>query len=167
MTNRRHQPTRKLIVDPLPQSVLHQMVADLPGPEDETDAARTARFAAQLAEVLSFDPRNSAEAMLATQCVMLRLLAEHDHRDARDSNPTQAKKLRRSAKNFEKLVADMMQALARFQVLPPGTPDPAIFVAAGLAEFIIPEPAQDPEDDDEEAFSAVIVPLHPAPETLQ
>ena len=82
--------TRNLIVDPLPKSVLHQLVANLPGPKHETDAARAARFEAQLAEVLSFNPRNSAEAMLATHCIMLRLVGEDAHRDAGRFNPNQA-----------------------------------------------------------------------------
>ena len=157
-----------LIVDPLPKSVLHQLVADLPGPKDETDAARTARFEAQLAEVLSYNPRNAAEAMLATHCILLRLVAEDAHADANrlETASAKAKQHQRSSKQFDKLLANMRRTLADFQSRPLGTPDPAIFAALGLTAFLIPDPARS-LDDTEEAFSAVIVPLHPAPTTLQ
>ncbi len=166
-TARRPKPPRKLIVDPLPQSVLHQFVADLPGPKHETDAERAARFDAQLAEVLSYNPRDSADAMLAAQCIMLRLLSEDCQRDARRSNPDpgKAKKALRTAKQFDKLLTDMEQTLARRQALPAATMDPATFVSLGLEQFLIPDP-EDPNEV-EEAFSAIIVPLHPAPKLLQ
>jgi hypothetical protein len=164
---------RKLIVDPLPQSVLHQMVSDLPGPKDETPAEQAARFKVQLAEVLSYNPRNTADAMIATQCILLRLMAEDSHRDAArpNLNPAMAKKFLRGAKQADKLLADMRQALAHRQALPQGKLDPVLFASLGLDLFLIPDPddhaPDDKADDAEEAFSAIIVPLHPAPKMLQ
>jgi hypothetical protein len=154
----------KPVVNLLPQSVLHQLVADLPGPRDETDAARAARFDAQLAEVLSYNPRDVGEAMLATHCIMLRLVADDARRDAsRATVPAEAKQHLRSAKQLDKQVASNKRLLADFQSRPLRTPDPAILAAIGLKEFLIPDPAGDAE----EAHSAIIVPLHPAPKTLQ
>jgi hypothetical protein len=166
-TTRRPRSTRKLIVDPLPQSVLHSLVADLPGPKDETEAERSARFQAQLAEVLGYAPRDSADAMLATQCVLLRLLAEDAHRDASRPilEPAVAKKRLRGAKQMDRLFAEMKQTLAHRQAQTRGKMDPAMFVAFGLEQFLVPDP-DDPEQA-EEAFSAIIVPLHPAPKMLQ
>jgi hypothetical protein len=164
-----HAPsTRKLIVDPLPKTVLHQLVADLPGPKDETDAARAARFEAQLAEVLSYNPRNAAEAMLATHCILMRLVADDARGDANGARavPAKAKQHQRSAGQFDKLLANMQRTLADFQARPLEPPDPALFAALGLERYLIPAPARK-LDDAEQAFSAVIVPLHPAPKTLQ
>lgn len=169
---RRPEQPRKMIVDPLPRSVLHSFVADIPGPKDETEAARAARFDEQLAEVLSFNPRDSAEAMLATQCVLLRLLAKDTHRDATRPGltPGVVRKILRDAKEFEKLIVDMRKTLVQRQAQPLGRMDPALCVSLGLGEFLIPDP-NDPGSDDpggeEEAFSAVIVPLHAAPKMLQ
>jgi hypothetical protein len=166
-TPRRPRSTRKLIVDPLPQSVLHSLVADLPGPKDETETERSARFEAQLAEVLGYAPRDSADAMLATQCVLLRLLAEDGHRDASRPvlAPAMAKKLRRGAKQMDRLLAEMKQTLALRQAQTRSKMDPAMFVSLGLEQFLIPDP--DDPDQVEEAVSAIIVPLHPAPKMLQ
>jgi hypothetical protein len=164
--SRRPKPVRKLIVDPLPQSVLHQLVADLPGPKHETDAERAARFETQLAELLRYKPRDAADAMIAAHCLMLRLLAEDCHRDADNARhqPAKAKKLQRTAKQFDQLLANMEQTLARRQAEPPPKLDPAMYASFGLEQFLIPDP-----DDaiEEEAFSAIIVPLHPAPKLLQ
>lgn len=158
-----HEPT----VDPLPTSVLHQLVADLPGPRDETDAGRAARFEAQLAEMLSYRPRNVAEAMLATHCILLRLVAEDALRDASRaaSVPAMAKRHQRSAKQFYKLLANMQRMLTDFQSRPLGPVDPAVFAASGHEE--VPVSGRSPVADAEEAFSAIIVPLHPAPKMLQ
>lgn len=129
--------------------------------------AAATRFDAQLAEVLSYHPRDSADAMLATQCVLLRLLAEDCHRDANrpDPDPAKVKKLLRTAKQFDQLLAGMMQTLTRRQEQPIARMDPATFVSLGLEQFLIPDP-EDPNEV-EEAFSAIIVPLHPAPKLLQ
>jgi hypothetical protein len=177
--DRQPKSPRKMIVDPLPRSVLHAFVADIPGPKGETEAARAARFEAQLAEVLSFNPRDSAEAMLATQCVLLRLVAKDTHRDAARPGLTPAivKKIQRNAKEFEKLILGMKQTLADRQAQPLGRMDPALCVSLGLGAFLIPDPDQSgpdasdspdaPDNDEEEAFSAIIVPLHAAPKMLQ
>jgi hypothetical protein len=158
---------RKLIVDPLPRPVLHSFVSGLPGPKDESEAERAVRFEAQLAEVLSYKPRNSAEAMMATHCIMLRLLAEDTHRDAaRPSlSPAAEKKNLRIAKQFDKLVGDWQKVLQRRQAEPPGEMDAALCQSLGLGEFLIPDPADTFQD--ERAVSAIIVPLHPAPKMLQ
>jgi hypothetical protein len=163
----RRKSARKLIVDPLPRSVLHSFVADLPGPKDETESERAVRFEAQLAEVLGYNPRDSSDAMIATHCVLLRLLAEDSHRDARRPglDPAQVKQLLRGAKQLDKLLAEMKRTLARRQAQTPGKMDPAMFVALGLEQFLVPVP--DDPDEPEEAFSAIIVPLHPAPKLLQ
>jgi hypothetical protein len=157
-----------LIANRLPQSVLHQLVADLPGPKHETDAARTARFETQLAEVLSYNPRNAAEAMLATHCILLRLVADDARADASRPETTfaEAKQHQRSGRQFDKLLANMRRMLADFKSRPLGTPDPALFAALGLKPLPVPGLARN-LDDAEEAFSAVIVPLHQAPRTLQ
>jgi hypothetical protein len=156
------------VVHPLPQSVLHQLVADLPGPNDETEASRAARFEAQLAEVLSYRPRNAAEAMLATHCILFRLVADDARADASRtcSVPAKAQQHLRSAKQFDKLISKLQRTLADFQARPLGTPDPAISAAFGLRPSLFPDPERN-IDDAEEAFSAIIVPLHPAPRTLQ
>ncbi|HEX3991556.1 MAG TPA: hypothetical protein VHX39_10340 [Acetobacteraceae bacterium] len=161
-------PARRLVVDPLPNSVLHKLVADLPGPRNETEAARAARFEAQLAEVLSYNPRNPAEAMLATHCIMLRLVADDARRDASHArgHPEMARQHQRSAKQCDQRVAANRRMLADFQSRPLRSLDPATFAALGLTDFLIPDPTQS-TDDAEEAFSAIIVPLHPAPNTLQ
>lgn len=164
---RRPKATRKLIVDPLPQAVLHSLVGDLPGPKHETDTERAARFKVQLAEVLSYKPRDSAEAMIAAHCVMLRLLAEDAHRDAARPHPdaATAKKFLRAAKQMDKLLTDMKRTLARRQTQTLGKIDPAMAISLGLEQFLIPDP--DDPDQVEEAVSAIIVPLHPAPKMLQ
>jgi hypothetical protein len=160
---RRPRPNRNLIVDPLPTALLHSIVANLPGPKNETESQRNVRFEAQLAEVLNYNPRNSADAMLATHCIMMRLLAEDARQDAAQAEPARAKKCLRSAREFDKLLIEMRQTLARRQARPLPKMDPATFVALRLEQFLIP----DPEDTEEEAFSAIIVPLHPAPKMLQ
>jgi hypothetical protein len=156
------------LVDPLPKSVLHQLVADLPGPKDETETARAARFEAQLAEVLSYRPRNAAEAMLATHCILFRLVADDARADASRtcSIPAEAHQHLRSARQFDRLIAKSQRTLADFQARPSGIPDPVMSAALGLSPVLAPDPGRS-IDDAEEAFSAIIVPLHPAPKTLQ
>jgi len=159
--------TRKMIVDPLPRSILHSLVSDIPGPRDETGEERAARFDRQMAEVMHYRPRNSAEAMMATHCIMMRLLAEDSRRDAArpDLSPRLAKQNQRLAKQFDKQIAELEQLLARQQARPLGKMDPALFVSMGMGQFLIPDP-DDPAQIDQ-AASAVIVPLHPAPKMLQ
>ncbi len=159
---RRHP---KLVVDPAPGSVLHSIVSNLPGPKNETEAQRAARFKLQLAQVLSFDPRDSADAMLAAHCVLLRLVAEDTHRDAARPGlaPATAKKFLRNARAFDRLTEEAKQMLAKRQSRPPGKMDVGMVRAPGFEEVLVP----DPDDAAEEAFSAIIVPLHPAPKMLQ
>ncbi len=164
---RRPKTDRELIVDPLPQKILHSMVSDLPGPSGETETQRAARFQTQLAEVLSYKPRNSAEAMLATHCVMLRLLAGDSRCATARSNPGAAiaKKLLRDSKRMHKLLDDMEKTLTHRQSESLGRMDVALAASLGLGEFLILNP--DDPDRPEEAFSATIIPLHPAPKMLQ
>ena len=160
--------SRRSIADPLPQSVLTQLVADLPGPKGETDSARAARFEDQLREVLSYNPRNAAEAMLAAQCVLLPLLGEHARSDAGRpaGDPALAKQSLRHARQFDKSLADMKRRLQHLQTRPLGPLDPAWFAQAGLGQRRIADPGTD-QTDAEETFSNVIVPLYPAPKMLQ
>ncbi len=160
--------TDRLLVDPLSKSVLHHFVAELPGPKNETDAARAARFEAQLAEMLSYNPRNAAEAMLASHCILFRLVADAARRDAirAGTTPAEAKRHQRSARQFDKLVTENQQLLADFQARPLGVRAPAIVASPGPNNALTPDPAP-VANDAEEAFSAVIVPLHPAPKMLQ
>src|SRR5579864_4079644 len=160
-------PARNLVVDPLPEKILHTMVADIPGPRNETEAERAARFDAQLAEVLSHKPRDAFEVMLVTQAIMMRLVAEDAHRDAvrQGRGSDMAKKFLRQAKQLDKQTAETVRLLEEFQSRARPKLDPAIFAAAGLGEFLIPDP-DDPAQP-EEAVSGVIVPLHPAPKMLQ
>ena len=159
--------TRKMIVDPLPQSVLRSMVSDIPGPKGETEAARVVRYELQMAEVLSFRPRNAAEVMMAVQCVVMRIMHEDSLRDAArtDLDPRLVKESARHARDFASLAKEMAETLAEFQSDPLGEPDPATFVALGLEHMLIPDP--DDPDFAEEPVSATIVPLHPAPKMLQ
>ena len=164
---RRRKSSRKLIVDPLPQSILHSFVNDMPGPKGETDAERAARFDRQLAELLSYHPRDAADAMIATHCMMLRMLGEDSRRDAErtDVVPAMRSKFLSQAKEFDQLEAEMKRTLKRRQAVKLNKMDPALFRSLGLEQSLIPDP-DDPEQA-EEAFSAVIVPLHPAPKMLQ
>jgi hypothetical protein len=152
---------RKRIVDPLPRAVLHSLVLDLPGPKGETELQRAVRFETQLTELHSHDPRNAAEAMIAAQCILLRLLTEDFYRDANCPNldPISEKKLRHGAKQMDKLLADMKTSLARLQARPAG--GPAMFLSLCLTD--VPITDLDDPDPAEQAFSAIIVPLHPAP----
>ena len=151
-------------VDPLPRSVLHSLISDIPGPKNETEAERVVRFDAQLGEVLGYGPRNSAEAMLAIHCILLKLLAKDTLRDANEPGlSTEAvKKYLRTAKQFDRMVANWEATLARRQTQALGEIDAGVFEAPGLTEFLNPCP-----DGAEDAVSAVIVPLHPAPKMLQ
>jgi hypothetical protein len=170
-TRRPAKSLRKMIIDPLPKSVLHHFVNEIPGPKDETETERAARFEVQLAEVLSFHPRDAAEAMMATKCVLLRLVAEDCHRDAVRPGVAAAvaKKFLRNAKQFDQLIKEARQTLERYQSQPPVKIDPAFGVALGLALGVEPFLVPDPDDPDqaEEPVSAIIVPLHPAPKMLQ
>jgi len=166
--NRRHpKATQKLVGDPLPESILHSLVSDLPGPNGETEPERLARFKLQLAQVLAYNPRNAAEAMLATHCILMRMMAEESQRDGvrHSHSPAMVKKFLQSAKQFERLVDEMERTIGRRQTRELTTFDRAVFEGLGIGQLLPPEP-EDP-DQPEEAFSAIIVPLHPAPKMLQ
>jgi hypothetical protein len=165
--SRKPIPTRKLVVDPLPRAVLHSLVSGIPGPGNETEADGTARFQTQLAEVLGYNPRNAGEAMLAVQRIVLRLLSKDTNRDAaRASRPaTTAAKILRDEKQFVRMMDKWEKMLARRQAGPPLEMDPAIHKSLGLGEFLVPDPTD--TEHDEDAVSAIIVPLHPAPKMLQ
>ena len=66
---------------------------------------------------------------------------------------------------MDKLLTDMKRTLARRQTQTLGKIDPAMAISLGLEQFLIPDP--DDPDQVEEAVSAIIVPLHPAPKMLQ
>jgi hypothetical protein len=157
----------KLVVDPLPQAVLHSLVRDIPGPKNETEAHRTARFEVQLIEVLDYKPRNAAEAMLAVNCIMLRPFAKGTNRDAARPGrpPMTAARVLRTDKQFTQLLGKLEKMLTRRQTGPQPEMDPAIYKSLGLSGFLVPDPAD--TEHDEEAVSAIIVPLHPAPKMLQ
>jgi hypothetical protein len=155
------------IPDTLPKGVLHSMVANIPGPRNETAADRANRFQVQLAEVLSYGPRNAAEAMLAMHCVMMTVVAEESYRDAASqpaSSPLQKKHLR-LAKQLSGQSTAIHKLLVDRQSRPLGEASKAL-EAAVMALYPAP-----PEPDDaaqpELAESAVIALLHPAPKMLQ
>jgi len=156
-----------MIDDSLPKTVLHSLVRDLPGPKGESEEQRALRFADQLAEVMTYNPRDSVEAMIAIQCVTLRLMAEDCYRDAGrvGVSSTVAKQCSRDGKQFEALLANMRATLHRREKQPVGRIDPTMAHSMGLGQFLIP----DPDDPDQigEAFSGTIVPLHSAPKMLQ
>ena len=165
---RRSSTPRAEIADPSPGTVLHTLVSDIPGPRGETAPERAARFEAQLAEVLSYTPRDAVEAMLAVQCVVLRLVTEDAQRDAARPGlpPDLARDIPRSVRQMTKLTAKMKRTLRDWQDRPLPAVDSAAFRAV---EPPAPAPLPDPDAYDEtaEAFSAIIVPLHPAPRMLQ
>jgi len=165
--DRRATKPRRLIVDPLPKEVLDHLVGRLPSWKDETAAERAARIADHTAEVMSYKPRNSADAMMAVQCIALRHLAEACERDAARHDISEALVLKnlKFAKQFHKQRADMEKMLGRRQAQPAVKQDPAVYQALGLQRYLIP----DPEDtaQAEQAASAIIVPMHPAPKMLQ
>jgi hypothetical protein len=160
-------PARRAIAGRLPSSVLHSLVAGIPGPKNESEAERSTRFEAQLAEVLAYKPRDVADAMLATQCVVLRVVAQDSNRDAGRPgvSPDMQKKFLRSARQFGKLIDDMEKTMSRRAPRQPNATDAAIYRAPGLEQLLVREP--DDAGQTDEAFSAVIVPLHPAPKLLQ
>jgi hypothetical protein len=164
---RQRKSGRKMIMDPLPAPVLHHLVSEIPGPPGETKTERADRFQRQLAEVMSYKPRSAAEAMIATHCVVLRLLETDSLRDAgrTDSPPNSRKKNQKFASQFDKQAREMEKLLAHWQTTPLGKRNPSLFEAVGIEPYLIPDP-DDPEQA-EAAVSAVIVPLHPAPKMLQ
>lgn len=153
--------------NPLPDAVLERFAADIPGPRYETEAERAARIAANKAAILSYGPRNSAEAMMATHVILMKMLAGDTKREA-DRKPrksAEGTQLLRLIRQFEKQSTGMLNYLEAMQSRPVPKVDAAILQALGLPPSYIPG-AGDPAQP-EQAVSTVIVPLHPAPKMLQ
>jgi hypothetical protein len=150
----------------LPRSVLHSLVADLPGPVGETEAERLTRFVAQLAEVLSYRPRDAADVMLASHCIMLGMLAAAAHRDATRSGvaPHTANTFLRDMKQFEKMIAESRRIIALRRAASKRTARQPVPRTADLRSKTV---ARDDAGQSDQAVSAIIVPLHPAPKLLQ
>jgi hypothetical protein len=97
----------------------------------------------------------------------LNMLVMNANRDAAVQPPGSAarRKIIRDAMNLMKQISAIYEHLVARQSRPLGEIDRTMFEALGLGRFLIPEPNELPLD--EEAFSAIIVPLHPAPKMLQ
>jgi hypothetical protein len=162
----RARPARKVIVDPLPLATL-EAFADIPGPRDETPEQKAARLEANKAEILSFNPRNAAEAMLASHTILMRALAGDTKREAasQPKGSSRGNQFLRLLKQFDKQAEETLRHLEHQQSRPLAKIDPAFFRALGLTPEVIPDP-DDPAQLDQ-AVSAIIVPLHPAPKMLQ
>jgi hypothetical protein len=158
------RPKRKMIVDPLPASMLEKFAADIPGPRDESPDEKTARIAANKAEILSHNPRNAAEAMLATHSILMKTLLNDTRRDAARV-PSKGNNFLKLVRQFTKQSDEMIRHLEYMKSRPLSKMDPAIFLALGITPEMIPDP-DDPAQP-QEAVSANIVPLHPAPKMLQ
>jgi hypothetical protein len=138
--------------------VLDSLVTGLPGPNDETDVERAARFEAQMAAVLTLGPRDVTEAMIAVQSVVLGQLADPTRQAVHPGLASaEEKKILREAMRIDKRVTDCRETLLRRQATPQA--------AMHLANYPVLSP-EDP-DQDKEAVNAVIVPLHLAPKMLQ
>jgi hypothetical protein len=157
----RPRSTRKLIVNPLPESVLDVLAADLPGPPLETPDEKAARIAANKAEILSCHPRNAAEAMVAAHTILMKMLVQ----DFRNRDSSKGNNFPKQLRQFNKQADAMIRKLLHQQSVPLRDRDMALFHALG----VVPEMMLDPNDpaQPEEAVSAIIVPLHPAPKMLQ
>src|ERR1051326_3168074 len=116
---------------------------------------------------MSYKPRDALEVMMATQCIVMRLAETATLRDAgRPDVPAQVREQNRKLTlRIDKQVRDTEKMLKRWQSGPLRKMNPALFQSLGLDGFLISDP-DDPEGA-EEAASAVIVPLHPAPKSLQ
>lgn len=126
--------------DPALDDVLRRMAEGLPNEPGLTPSQRAARVETHIAEIEAYGPRTRAEIMIATQCVLLTILAEDARRDAARTDldrPLQQKFLK-AARALDK---QRIQLGALPRVHPRTNPGPA--------------PAQTRQ-------SAVIVPLHPA-----
>jgi hypothetical protein len=161
------QLTQKVVADRSPESILDKFAADIPGPKHETEAERADRIAMRRAQILSYHPRNAAEAMLATQCIIFGMLIAEARRNAATvpRTPSSTNKFLRDSRLLMRQSTAMQRTLVERQSRPLAEIDNAVFAALGLSQPVIPEP----EDRAlaEEAFSAVIVALHPAPKMLQ
>jgi hypothetical protein len=164
---RQAKPSPERISNRLPRLVLDHLVSELPGPPNETEAERAVRNDAQRAEVLGFRPRDTVEAMLATHCMMLGMVAEDASRNAARQPATSAegKKSGRVAKQLSQQTTITHRLLAERQSRPLAPLHLKVLEVLGMNR---PQPpAQDDPAEVGQAESAVIVPLHPAPKMLQ
>ena len=160
------RPVRKQKIDPLPRALLEALVADFPGPREETEGQRTARLSAHMQEMLAFKPEDAAQAMLAAQGVLMKMMASDARRDAERTahDPALTKKVLRQAMQLDKLTAQTVRAMEQRKRQPPVVSDAALFRAFGLVPPMVD--VDDPAELDQ-AVSGVIVPLHRAPARLQ
>jgi hypothetical protein len=156
-----------MIIDPLPQPVLHMLVSDMPGPPNETKAERDARFQRQLAEVMAYEPRTAVEAMLAIQAIAMHMLHDDCSREAQraDLSVRLRDQNRGLARRAEAQSRDAAHMLAEMQKKPVHKFRRTLFDALGVEPWMKPDP-DDPENA-EVPDSSVIVPLHPSPKSLQ
>jgi hypothetical protein len=157
----------KPVVERLPEAVLDKLAADIPSPKHETAAERADRLAMRRTEILSYRPRNAAEAMLATQCIILGMLMAYALGDTAIFPPTSSigkktdRDIRSLYRNFKGLPLCMLERRIHLMA----ETNRVTLEACRLSQPPIPEP--DDRILAEEAFSAVIVPVHPAPRMLQ
>jgi len=166
--------------------ILRILLADIPGPPNETPEERAARMDRLFQEAKAMDPRDGTEAMLAAQCLILGLMIDDCQKDAEraDLAPRYRRAASQHVRNFETLLRDSRRLLKQCQRRPqtlrtvapapvrPAAPLPAPppVPAPAAAAAPRPVPVRKRKDDIhliEEARSGVIVPLHPAPKTLQ
>jgi hypothetical protein len=150
--------------------IIRMLVADIPGPPNETADQRAKRMEAQFAEAKAMNPRDGAEAMLAVQCILIGLMIADSAKDANrpDLEPALRRAASEHARSFEALLKDSRKLLKICQ----HRPMPARPAAAAPTPLSPPaaKPAPRRKEDVhliEEARSGVIVPLHPAPKMLQ
>jgi hypothetical protein len=119
------------------------------------------------AEILSYHPRDTVEAMLATQCILFGMVITNAERAATNFLPTSSagKKILRDARCLSRQIVAIRRRLAERQSRPLPEIDNAVSKALGLSQPPTPEPND--RALAEEAYSAVIVALHPAPKMLQ
>jgi len=162
-TRRKRKPGRA----PLAAEQVYEIVAAIPGPEGETDRQHAARFLMQLQDVLTFKPRDTIETRVAAQCVTFGLMPE-----GVPLGPGQTT----IEAHLVKILVDNARLIEKTKRLlrsvelgrQPGPWDPiAPAISRLLAKFR--PPIAEPDDPHEiaEAASAIIVPLHPAPKSLQ
>ncbi len=147
--------------DRLPEAALRDIVANIPGPKAETQAERAVRFDAELAEAIAYNPRDQVEAFVFVQNIIMRGYADAARREAAMTGTISAHT--KLVLESEKLMQSSLKVLKK-HYLPHRSP-PALIQEAELLHRLIRH------DDDpaltEQAVSAIIVPLHPAPKMLQ
>jgi hypothetical protein len=159
--------TAKPVVDRLPEAVLDKLAEDIPGPKHETVAGRADRIAMRRTEILSYRPRDTAEAMLATQCIILGMLMAYALGDTAIFPPTSSigKKTDRDIRFLYRNIKGLPRCMLERRTHLMAETNRVTLEACRLSQPPIPEPND--RALAEEAFSAVIVPVHPAPKMLQ